>query len=170
METIAEEAGVTKPVLYACFPSKEALFRTLLEREEGRLREGVAAALPRELDFDDLESLLAAGFTALLRAAAEAPDSWRVAFISEHGSTPAIVARVSRAREQVLATLEQMAGAYLRQRGVEDIGRNAALLVHLLVAMGEESVRVLLTSPEPWSPEELGAVVGRLAARGPAGI
>src|SRR5262249_51657456 len=42
MEAIAEAAGVTKPVVYECYPSKAELFRALLEREEGRLLEAVA--------------------------------------------------------------------------------------------------------------------------------
>ena len=34
MEAIAEAAGVTKPVVYECYPSKAELFRALLERAE----------------------------------------------------------------------------------------------------------------------------------------
>src|SRR5213595_1635310 len=59
MEAIAEAAQVSKPVVYECFPSKEKLFRALLEREERNLTEGVAAALPTEPSFEDLEALLA---------------------------------------------------------------------------------------------------------------
>src|SRR6266511_2356931 len=37
MESIAEAAGVTKPVLYQHFPSKDALYRSLLELERRHL-------------------------------------------------------------------------------------------------------------------------------------
>ena len=55
MEAIAEAAGVSKPVVYECYPSKEKLFRALLEREEQRLGEAVAAALPKSPSFEDVE-------------------------------------------------------------------------------------------------------------------
>jgi AcrR family transcriptional regulator len=37
MQAVADQAGVTKPVVYACYSSKDALFRALLEREENRI-------------------------------------------------------------------------------------------------------------------------------------
>src|ERR1700757_3387114 len=46
MAEIARRAGVSKPVVYACFASKQDLFRSLLEREQGRLLGEIAAALP----------------------------------------------------------------------------------------------------------------------------
>src|SRR3954453_8669492 len=48
MSAIAEALGVTKPVVYACYPSKEELFKALLRREEQRVLEEIAAALPQE--------------------------------------------------------------------------------------------------------------------------
>src|SRR5438045_3350559 len=52
MDAIAERAGVTKPVVYACFESKEALFAALMEREEQRVLAQIAAALPDRPDAD----------------------------------------------------------------------------------------------------------------------
>src|SRR5271167_325410 len=37
MDAIADAAGVTKPVIYACFASKAELFGALLDREEQRM-------------------------------------------------------------------------------------------------------------------------------------
>lgn len=45
MEEVAREAGVTKPVLYDHFPSKEALFLALLDADSTALEERVRAAL-----------------------------------------------------------------------------------------------------------------------------
>lgn len=45
MEEVAREAGVTKPVLYDHFPSKEALFLALLDADSAALEERVRAAL-----------------------------------------------------------------------------------------------------------------------------
>ena len=45
MEEVAREAGVTKPVLYDHFPSKEALYLALLDADAAALGERVHAAL-----------------------------------------------------------------------------------------------------------------------------
>src|SRR4030081_3886138 len=47
MEAVARAAGVSKPVVYDCFASKEELFTALLRREETRVLGQIAAALPR---------------------------------------------------------------------------------------------------------------------------
>jgi AcrR family transcriptional regulator len=167
MEAIADAAGVTKPVVYECYPGKEELFRALLEREEERLLNAVLAALPQAPRFDDLEAMLADGVTALLTAAAERPDSWRVVFDSEHGTEPAVAKRVRRARETVVGRLRGMTELFLGQLGTEDLERKAPVLAELLAALSEASVRVLLSSDGDWTPEELGAYVARVTARGP---
>jgi AcrR family transcriptional regulator len=170
MQAIGEASGVTKPVVYECYPSKEKLFRALMEREEKRLLQGVLAALPEEPRFDDLERLLQEGLTALLVAATQHPDSWRVVFDSEHGTDPAVARRVRRARESVVGRVADMTEAFLGQLRTERIERKAPVLAELMVAVGEASVRVLLSSNGGWTPQELGAFVARVAARGPTDV
>src|SRR6266436_2861630 len=55
MEAIAAAAGVTKPVVYNCFSSKEELFEALLRREEERVLAAIQASLPVDADVDDPE-------------------------------------------------------------------------------------------------------------------
>ena len=170
MEAIASAAGVTKPVVYECYPGKEKLFRALLEREEQRLLAALEAALPIESDLADTERALTAGFTALLHAAADAPSSWRVVFVSEHGYEPAVASRVRQARDGLVAQLGALIQAYLAVSGVEQPKRKAPVLAEVLTAIGEASVRFQLEHPDEFSPDELGEMLGRLAFRGPAGI
>jgi AcrR family transcriptional regulator len=169
MEAIAKAAEVTKPVVYDCYAGKEELFEALLKREERRLLEAVGATFPAELDLTDPEGLMREGFTALLSAAEESPDSWRVVFDSEHGADPAIRRRVNRARASVVARLDSMIEPYLASVKVDDAARKAPVLAELLASMGEAGVRVLLASDGGWTPDELGAFLARVAARGPAG-
>jgi AcrR family transcriptional regulator len=168
MEGIAAAAGVTKPVVYRCYPNKQALFRALLEREEERLLASVTAALPAELDPRDLEAVFKAGFTALFLAAREEPDSWRIVFVSEHGSEPAITRRVHRARAAVVERLTEMAEPALRSMGVEGASRKAPVLSEVVASIAEGGVRLLLFDGKDWTPEELGEFLGRIVARGPA--
>jgi AcrR family transcriptional regulator len=167
MEAIAEAAEVSKPVVYECYPSKEKLFRALLEREERKLVAEVAAALPTEPSFEDVESLLAEGLTALLTAAAATPLSWRVVFDAEHGGDRAVARRVKRARALTTERLTRLVAGFLAQSGAEDPERKAPVLAEMLAATGRTSVRVLLDSGGEWTPEGLGGFVARVVARGP---
>src|SRR3954454_19097683 len=166
MEAIADAAKVSKPVVYECYPSKEKLFRALLEREERKLGEAVAASLPRSPSFEDVEAVLAEGLTALLTAAAATPLSWRVVFDAEHGGDEAVLKRVLRARAQITKQLTTLVALFLEQAGTKDIERKAPVLAELLAGTGRTSVRLLLDSGGDWTPEELGAFVARVLARG----
>ena len=168
MEGIAAAAGVTKPVVYKCYPNKQELFRALLEREEQKLLAEVAAALPSRLDPADLEGMLSAAFAALFTAARSEPDSWRVVFVSEHGSEPAVARRVRRARASVVERLTEMAEPLLAGMGVADAARKAPVLSEVVASIAESGVRLLLGDGKGWTPEELAAFLGRVVARGPA--
>ncbi len=164
MEMVASGARVTRPVVYACFPSKRALFRALLDREERRLLKEILTRLPAQADPADPESLLIEGFTGVLTAASVAPDSWGVVFLSEHGSGE-IAARVERARRAVRERLAGLAVPVLHGRGIEDQdGYLSKLIAHLLMGNAEAGVRLMLSEPEVWSPEELGGWLGRMTA------
>lgn len=165
MEMIAEAAGVTRPVVYDCFASKAALFEALLEREERRLLEELVRAVPDQPNLVDTQALLSEGFTALLQAAAAAPDSWRLLFLSQHGSDPSVAARIARGRELVTKRIGRLAELVLAQRGLKgDVERLSRLVAHLLVGQGEAAVRLMLNGPDRWDPGELGDLLGRMTA------
>jgi AcrR family transcriptional regulator len=165
MDMVARGAGVTKPVVYACWPSKRELFEALLVREEARLLGQVAGAMPERVSIDDLQALLSDTYTAYLTAAATATDSWRVVFASEHGAEPAVARVVQRSRERITEQIAAMAERAMRAAGLgAGAERGAWLAAHELVARGEAGVRLMLARPGDWRPDELGATLGRGAA------
>ena len=165
MDAIAAAAGVTKPVVYECYPSKEELFAALLEREEQRLLNTVGDALPTELEPGDVRRVLEGAFTAVLRAAREAPDSWRIVFDLERGTEPAIARRFIRGRELVVARVAGLVEGVLADVKAPDRARKAPLYAELIVSIGQGGVRALLEDGSDWTPEELGGLLGALAAR-----
>jgi AcrR family transcriptional regulator len=167
MEAIAQAAGVTKPVVYACYPSKDELFKALLEREEARVLRQVQDALPVAADLDDPERTLIEAFTAFLRAVAASPDAYRVVFLGEGGVDRAVARRVQRGREMQIDAIAALARNWLEASGAEDEVEAASRLIgHLIVGLGEAGARALLSDPERWNPEDLGRSLGRFAARG----
>lgn len=168
MDAIAAAAGVTKPVVYACFASKTELWRALIEREEQRMLAHVAAALPERPNLEDPEGGLRAGFAAFLSAVAAEPDSWRLIYLAERGADPEIRRRVVRGRELQLRALRRLTTAQYEAREVPDAERKGELLATAIVTTGEAAARLVLEDPERWSPELLAAMLARLLVRGGA--
>jgi AcrR family transcriptional regulator len=165
MASVAEAAGVTKPVVYACFPSKDELFKALLQREEERVLREIAAALPQDADLDDPEHTLIEAFTGFLRAVAEAPEAYRVIFLGEGGGNAAVARRVQRGRELQVGTVTTLVLHWLNQSGAHpDREPTARLIAQLIVGLAESGARAMLSDPDAWTPETLGAMLGRFAA------
>lgn len=75
MDDVAAEAGVTKLIVYRHFDSKEDLYRAVLERVAGRLREEFAAGLREG------PQLRGVAVRSLLTVAREDPDGFRLLMV-----------------------------------------------------------------------------------------
>ena len=115
MAAVAEAAGVTKPVVYACFPGKDELFRALLRREEERILEEIQSAF-QTADLSDPEATLIEGFTGFLRAVAASPDVYKLIFLGEGGGNTAVARRIQRGREAQVDALSRLARRRLKDR------------------------------------------------------
>jgi AcrR family transcriptional regulator len=73
MEELASRAGVTKPMVYELFGSKDGVFRACVDRAVEQMARSVAAAVRAEAD---PESRVRAGGLAFLRFAADDRVAW----------------------------------------------------------------------------------------------
>jgi AcrR family transcriptional regulator len=77
MDQIASASGITKPMLYDYFGSKEGLFLACMERARGRLFEAIGSAVRAA---EGTEAALRAGVEAFLTVANEQRATWPVLF------------------------------------------------------------------------------------------
>ena len=165
MQAVADEAGVTKPVVYACFDSKDELFRALLAREEERIVGEIQGAFAN-VDLSDPETTLIEGFTGFLRAVGESPEVYRLIFLGEGGGNAAVAHRIQRGREEQVRRLTLVAKGWLEARDGRrgDLEKTARLLGNSIAGLAESGARVLLSGEDGWTPETLGRELGRIAA------
>jgi AcrR family transcriptional regulator len=156
MQTIADAAGVSKPVLYSCYASKEELFEELMRREERKLWHMVEDSVPAPGALGDKQDLLRFGLAALLRAVVEAPDAFRVIYLQRHGET-----RIEQGRRHWEQRMGEVLAAWTL---LPD--RETALMGRMLVALAELGFRVLLEEPGQWEPDALAAYLARVVIRG----
>ncbi len=173
MAAVAEAAGVTKPVVYACFPGKDELFRALLRREEERILEEIQSAFATA-DLSDPEATLTEGFTGFLRAVAASPDVYKLIFLGEGGGNTAVARRIQRGREAQVEALSRLARRWLKDRNGRRPRRRldatARLLGNAIAGLAESGARLLLSGADNWTPETLGRELGRLAASAEATV
>jgi AcrR family transcriptional regulator len=169
MQAIADAAGVTKPVIYECYPNKDELLLALLDREEHRLLVAITEALPSNLSLGNVEAVLAAGFTAFLVGVGQAPNSWRVVFESGWGSDSVVARRVRRVRDMVVGQLHELVRQNMVLAGVEDIDRKAPVVAELIATVAESCARLLVLEHSPWTAAELATYVACLLTRGVVG-
>ncbi|MBV9058648.1 MAG: TetR/AcrR family transcriptional regulator [Pseudonocardiales bacterium] len=166
MQAVADAAGVTKPVVYECFRNKDELLLALLDREEQRLLAAVSDSFLTNSVSDNLEAVLAAGLTAFLAGARQAPNSWRVVFDSGSGSGSVVAERVRRGREGAVDRLRELVRQHMVAGGLDDIERKAPVVAELIASVSESCARMLVVERYPWTAAELATYVARLLARG----
>src|SRR5918996_768945 len=165
MDAIAAAAGVSKPVVYDCFASKDELFTAMLDREEERVLAETEAALRTSGGATDPEGALIRGFEAFLSAVEESPDIYRVVFLGEGGGNEVVAARVARGLErqaQLAATITHRWVDGLTDLEGEEAEATAQLLGQTIVGLAQVGARTLLRDPERWTPATLAEKLGRM--------
>lgn len=167
MDSIANAAGVSKPVVYDCFESKAELFGALLDREEQRMFDEFGTALASAAHGGDLTDTLAAGMTSMLRAVTAGPRPYRIALLSGGDAQAVIAARVRRGRDRQIAAIAAIARIWLEPSvPVERLEAASQFVGNTLVAIGEAGLRMMIAEPDRWTPETLGQALAELASRG----
>jgi AcrR family transcriptional regulator len=164
IEAIAQQAGVTRPVVYNLFDGLAALLGELLGRQEQRALRQLAEAVPGELgDGVDPDRVVVDGIRSFLGAVAADPDTWRPILLPPEGTPRVVRARVARNRMVVLARVQSIAAWALERRGGPP-GVDPELLARTMLIAGEEGGRLVLSDPERFTPQRLSSFAASLLA------
>ncbi|MUM23143.1 TetR/AcrR family transcriptional regulator [Mycobacterium sp. CBMA271] len=145
MDAVARRAGVTRPVVYGLFTDTNHLLRSSLDREEKRVFEQIAHAIPAAGETDLVEAMNHL-LDTFLRAVADAPLRWRAIYLVVDSGTPAFHKRVERGRAAITYQLAEI----LRESSNFDANEDHELLARHLLAAALESGRLLLTDPDTY--------------------
>ena len=146
MEEIAERAGVTKPVLYDHFGSKDGLLAAVIDRAGAELRSAVADAVMWAEAADDA---LARGLRAYFTFIAKHRAAW-LALLSETTTSGAAAETLERIRQELSTFMATLIAAEVPDG---DLGR-ATTYAQAVIGASER----LATAPredEDLSPETL---------------
>jgi AcrR family transcriptional regulator len=158
MDSIAEAAGVTKPVLYQHFSSKRALYSALLDNELGRLTEELEDAFSQA---GGNEERLRRGFGAYLDFVDGHEDAFRLLFTEALGLDADFQHQVAQFRRWVAVRVAAIIAA---EAGLAEA--RARALAAAIVGMAEGAAGWWLDQRRPLAAAELAEELAGLAWKG----
>ncbi|CAB4820103.1 MAG: TetR family transcriptional regulator [Actinobacteria bacterium] len=156
MNDVADAAGVTKPVLYQHFDSKQDLYLALLEEAGNRLRNTVTKAVASATNGKEQTEF---GFKAYFRWVANDHDAFLLLFGSRANRDEESVSTIRRITAETAHAIAPLIAA--------DIDSDhQRTLAHGLVGLAEGASRHLVERGEAFDPEVLGQQVADMAWAG----
>jgi AcrR family transcriptional regulator len=163
MDEIAEDAGISKPMVYAYLGTKEELFIACLQREGNRLMEAIAAEV---VGADTPDQQLWRGLRAFFGFVGAYRDGWAVLYRQARGQQP--FARASaEMRERMVGVVAMMLGQALAAEGREVRDTDLEVMAYALVGASESLADWLADHPEA-DPEKTATRMMNVAWMGAA--
>jgi AcrR family transcriptional regulator len=147
MHAVAEQIGVTKPVIYGQFGGRAELLNALLRREQEQALAQLAAIWPNDQSFAHPSEVLPSLLSCFLDAVRDAPDRWTCIVMP----MPDMPAEFHAAREQARATVLAAACELARRLGSSG-PLDPEIVGHAIVALFEMAARLVLTDPDHFDP------------------
>jgi len=158
MQAIADRAGVSKAVLYDCFPGgKQEIYYALLERSEHTFVEHMVGVLERTERLSTEEGLRY-GLRAFLDYAEIHPHSFRVIFGDAGTRDSEVALRSERAREKIVALMRERTHDVMRAAGITP-SATSDVYPRAIVAVGEDLARWILREPGVRRDDLVDAIV-----------
>lgn len=162
MERVADEAGVTKPVVYGQFASRSELLSQLLRREQTLAMAQVIELVPGGLEglASDPGDLLARMLADFLDVVRHAPGRWHCIVMPMADMPPEFIAARERGRSLALERGEGVMRMVLRALGAPK-ELDPEIVTQALLSVFEMAARLTLSDPDHFRPERF---VGSLRA------
>ncbi|WP_176730557.1 TetR/AcrR family transcriptional regulator [Micromonospora mirobrigensis] len=144
MDEIADDAGISKPMVYAYLGTKEELFVACLHREGTRMTEAIAGAAAPDLPAD---VRLWRGLRAFFGFVGAHRDGWAVLYRQARGSQP-FAGELATMRARLVEVVAGMLGHALRAEGREVGETELEVVAYALVGASESLADWLADHPE----------------------
>src|SRR3954447_3623234 len=152
MVDIAARAGISKPLIYQYFGSKDGLYLACLHSVSGGLLQRLEEA---ELDVDDSVASRIYPLRAIFEALEPQRDAWRMLFDPSMPTTGEIAAAAHHYRAPTAAIAASGSVRFLQSRGI-DSEKDASALSQVWLGIVNSLVEWWLAHPEESAEEVIG--------------
>ena len=163
IDRVSRHAQIARTVIYSHFGNLDGLLHALIERTEQRAVAQLRAIIP-DIDFEeDPDTVLVEALRTFLTVVRDEPATWRLALFPVEGSPPELRETITRVRGALLGLLQPVAVQGLERRGGPH-GLDAELFSRMLIAVGEEAAKLVLSDPDNYSPDRLATFTETIMA------
>ncbi|ABP52623.1 TetR/AcrR family transcriptional regulator [Salinispora tropica] len=149
MDEIADDAGISKPMVYAYLGTKEELFVACLHREGNRMTQAVTSAVAPDLSADER---LWRSLRAFLGFVGAHRDGWAVLYRQARGEQP-FAGEIAAMRRRIVEVVTELLDHTLRAEGREAAEVELEVAAYALVGATESVADWLVDHPEA-DPEQ----------------
>lgn len=145
MDEVAEQAGISKPMVYAYLGTKETLFIACLHREGARLMEAVSAAIGT--DDPPPDEQMWRGLRAFFDFVGAHRDGWAVLYRQARASEP-FATELAAMRHRIVEVVAGMLTRALVGHGLRATAAELEVSAYALVGAGESLADWLADRPD----------------------
>ncbi len=152
IQSVARQAGISRPIVYEHFGDLPGLMKALVAREMAQALAQVSQSALEDLAQGDPIELMIESLRSYLTAVEQHPDTWRLVLIPPQGAPEILRRSILRGRSAVLEKLTQAVRPGLTP------GQQAPdpeLTARTLSAIADEYARLILTDPSTFSTDRL---------------
>lgn len=151
MDAIAEAVGITKPMLYAYFESKEGLFVACIERAAEPVLDVVRGAIDPA---DPPDAQLWSGLLAFFTFVDEHRDEWSIFFVEASGRGGDAAARIGELRREIRGALTTLLAQTAAEAGISpDLVTEIEAQAQALMGAAESVAEWWLRHPDEGSAQ-----------------
>lgn len=152
IQSVAQAAGVSRPIVYEHFGDLGGLLEALVDREMQRAGEQISSRAQNDPGSGDPRELMLQSLRIYLEAVEEHPSTWRLVLMPPEGAPESLRGSISRGRATVLEGLREAVGQGVRPgEPTEDPDMTA----RTLSAIADEYARLVLIDPARFPPQRL---------------
>ncbi|MFB8281542.1 TetR/AcrR family transcriptional regulator [Nocardia colli] len=161
MQSVAKRAGYTRPVVYDCYPSPEAIILAVLDREFETVAEeieGIAASLtePAARSAEGLVRTII-GRLELMRAQ---PRTWLLLSVPTEGTPDTVQARMNAIRETLRRNSEQALAQAVHDMPGPELDTEAAS--YLVQDVTHAFAQRMIAEPQTYTTQRVRGVIETL--------
>lgn len=152
IDTVAKDAGVSRPVVYGLFQDSDQLLRACLDREETAALTQLAGAVPPATSGDPIRAMTDS-LENFLTAVQAAPGRWRAVFQLADSSTPAFRRRLETGRQKFIEALAAFVRAATPPDRLPTV--DVELTARTIYALFWEAGRLVLAEPDTFPTQRI---------------
>lgn len=152
MQSVAQRAGVSRPVVYEHFGTLHGLLEALVERETLNALEQVSETELGDLSDGDPIELMLDSLGKYLNAVEQHPATWRLVLIPPEGAPELLRKSIVSGRARVL---QSITNAVRLGSLTTSFSQDPELTARMLSVLADEYARLVLTDPRRYPPDRL---------------